>query len=204
MRRLTRQRDRAGLVLASESPRRRELLARIGQPFEVEASGVDECVEAGEDPVTFASRLARDKASEVSRRRPDAWVLGADTIVVIDGEVLGKPADAAEARSMLHRLAGRAHEVVTAYALVGPGGAVFEERQVRSTVVFRDLTPGEIESYVAGGEPFGKAGAYAIQGGAGAFVAELSGSFTNVVGLPLEEVSTTLSSAGFGPSEPRA
>jgi len=166
----------------------------------IEASGIAEDARADEAPADYVARVAREKAAAVSGRRPQAWILAADTIVVHDGTVLGKPADAEEARGMLRRLSGRVHEVVTAYALLAPGGAVQAERCIRSTVHFRRLTEEEIEIYVRSGEPYGKAGAYAIQGGAGVFVRELRGSYSNVVGLPVDEVLESLRAAGLVPA----
>src|SRR5439155_2797715 len=125
-----------------------------------------------------------DKAHDVARRRPGRWVLAADTVVNVDGEPLGKPRDAAHARAMLARLSGRKHEVATAFVLLDSAGRTFAADVVRSEVVFRRLEPADIDSYVRTGEPFDKAGAYAIQGGARHFVREVNGSFTNVVGLP--------------------
>jgi len=183
------------LVLASASPRRRELLSGLGVPFEVRPADVPEVRRPGEEPARFAARLAREKATAVAR--PGEWVLGADTIVVVDEEILGKPADAADARRMLALLSGRAHHVLTAVALIGPGGELAGELVGDTVVEFRDLTGEEIADYVAGGEPMDKAGAYAIQGGAGRFVRRTEGSYSNVVGLPVEEVAELLARCGL-------
>lgn len=183
------------LVLASASPRRRELLAALGVDFEVRPSHVPEVPNAHETPVRFVARLAREKAAAVAR--PGEWVLGADTIVVVDAEILGKPEDAAGARRMLERLSGRAHHVLTAVALVGPGGEPRAEILADTLVEFRELAAEEIAAYVAGGEPMDKAGAYAIQGGAGKFVRRIAGSYSNVVGLPQEEVAEILDRYGI-------
>lgn len=184
-------------VLASASPRRAALLSAVGQHFEVEPSRVRETSRERETAAGCAARLAREKALEVSGRRRARWVLGADTLVVADGVSLGKPGTASAAAAMLRRLSGRTHEVVTAFALVDPAGRVFGERVVVSEVRFRRIEPAEVDAYVAGGEPLDKAGGYAIQGGAAAFVAELRGSHTNVVGLPMAEVEAMLRAAGL-------
>jgi nucleoside triphosphate pyrophosphatase len=188
------------LVLGSASPRRAALLRELGVDFDVLASDVPEVAVDGEAADAFARRVARDKGAAVARQRAGAWVLSADTIVVVDGTVLGKPVDAADARRMLACLAGRIHAVVTAVALTAPGGELADELLVRSGVEFRALTAAEIDAYVATGEPFDKAGAYAIQGGAASFVCRVSGSYTNVVGLPLDEVADLLARHEFLPS----
>ena len=172
------------LVLASASPRRAELLRAAGIPFEVVAADVDERQHAGEDAESYVRRLAGAKAVRVASAYPGRAVLGADTTVVVDGEVLGKPRDAAEAASMLRRLSGRNHEVLTGVCLIGRDGHA-ETAVASTTVEFRPLTPAEIEAYVASGEPMDKAGAYAIQGGAGPFVSRIDGDYDNVVGLPV-------------------
>ncbi|MGH7859977.1 MAG: Maf family protein [Candidatus Binatia bacterium] len=207
MSRLDRQRDTKAasappLLLASASPRRRDLLGEAGQEFEVDPSGVAETPLAGEEPEAFACRTAREKALEVAGRRPGCWVLAADTIVVLDGELFGKPVDAGDARRMLERLSGHSHDVLTAFAIASPAGGIFAEKLVRTRVAFRPLDAEEIRAYVDGGEPLGKAGAYAIQGGAGRFVVGLEGSYTNVVGLPIDEVREALSRAGVWRDRP--
>lgn len=179
------------LILASASPRRRALLAELGIAFDVIPGDVPEEPAPGEAPGAFAARLARAKAEAVARAHPDAYVLGADTVVALDGAPLGKPADRADARRMLAALSGRTHTVRTAVALVGPDGRV-DEAQACTTVEFRALGMAEIEAYLDSGEPFDKAGAYAVQGGAGAFVRRLEGSYSNVVGLPVVEVAALL------------
>jgi septum formation protein len=184
-------------VLASASPRRAELLARAGQVFDVLASGAEEVPRADESPFEFAARVAREKARSVARRAPDRSVLAADTIVVVDGAILGKPSDRREAAAMLARLSGRAHDVATAFTLLAPGGAELAAQCVVTSVVFRTLDSGEIDSYVATNEPLDKAGAYAIQGGAKGFVHSIRGSLTNVIGLPMEAVERALRAAGL-------
>jgi septum formation protein len=187
------------LVLASASPRRRELLARLGLEFEVRPADADETPLAGETPEAMVLRLALAKARAAAR--PGEAALGADTVVAVDGVLLGKPADDADARRMLAALSGRAHEVWTGVAVVevpsGAGGRRRERaRACRTEVVFRSLSAAEIDAYVASGEPRDKAGAYAIQGGAAAFVARVEGDFTNVVGLPLPLVEELLGRRG--------
>jgi septum formation protein len=179
------------LLLASASPRRRELLAARGVAFRVEVSDVPETPVPGETPAELARRLATAKALAVARRWPGHFVLGADTVVVVDGVSFGKPADRADARRMLVALSGRSHRVLTAVALIGPDGHT-DDVLVESDVEFRHLRTEEIEAYLDSDEPFDKAGAYAIQGAAGSFVRRVSGSFTNVVGLPVREVSALL------------
>lgn len=187
------------LVLASGSPRRRELLARLGVEFEVRPTETDEQPLPGEAPAALARRLALAKARAAAR--PGEIALGADTDVALDGEIFGKPRDAAEARRMLRRLAGRAHQVWSGVALV-EGGAEGREavEVVRSDVRFRELSDDEIAAYAASGEPLDRAGAYAIQGGAAPFVAELAGELDNVVGLPLAATARLLARFGLLPA----
>jgi len=179
------------LVLASASPRRAELLRAAGIPFEVVAADVDERQHEGEEPDTYVCRLATEKAARVAIAHPGRAVLGADTTVVVDGEVLGKPRDPAEAASMLGRLSGRSHQVLTGVCLIDAGGGA-DTALATTTVEFRPLTPGAIASYVASGEPMDKAGAYAIQGLAGGFVTRIHGGYDNVVGLPMTLVTDLL------------
>lgn len=181
----------ARLVLASASPRRRELLAQLGVPFDVVVSDVPETAQPGESPEEFGLRVARDKAAEVACSCPDALVLAADTVVVSDGVIFGKPRDRADARRMLQALSGRTHEVLTAVVLRHPRGPL-EELLVRTAVEFRPLAAPEIDDYLDSDEPYDKAGAYAVQGLARRFVVQVRGSYTNVVGLPLDEVRELL------------
>ncbi|MGE0520851.1 MAG: nucleoside triphosphate pyrophosphatase [Candidatus Binatia bacterium] len=185
------------LVLASASPRRAALLGELGVPFAVQPSDVPEMPEPGEAAAAFALRAARDKAAAVARIDPSAWVLGADTVVTVDGEIFGKPQDEADAQRMLRRLSGHAHEVVTAVVLFAPGSEFVEECAVRTGVEFRELGANEIAAYVASGEPTDKAGAYAIQGGAAGFVRRVTGSHTNVIGFPMDEVRAMLDRHGL-------
>jgi septum formation protein len=180
------------LVLASASPRRRWLLAKLGRPFDVDAPDIDEVVRLGEASDVFAQRMAEEKAAAIARRRPEAWILAADTVVTLDATALGKPKDHAEAAGMLTALAGRRHVVFTAVALLRPGGDVAERAVVATPVVFRSLTAAEIDAYIATGEPFDRAGAYAIQGEGAHLVDRVEGSYTNVIGLPLPEVAAWL------------
>ena len=170
------------LILASQSPRRRELLTVAGIHFSVRAKPVEEVRGANEDPVTYVRRLARAKA-EAAWERPGEIVLGADTTVAIDDQVLEKPMDAADARTMLRLLSGRDHTVITGICLLHDGGAIVDHSSTQ--VRFASLTDSEIEDYVASGEPMDKAGAYAIQGLASKFVQRVDGCYFNVMGLPL-------------------
>jgi len=178
------------LVLASASPRRKALLEAAGVTCAVIPADVDETPEPGETPSAHVRRLARAKALEVARSEPHAVILGADTVVVIDGHILGKPADAAAARDMLRRLSGRVHQVYTGVALWHAG-------EIRDAVDVTDvemcpLSDDQIDRYVASGEPADKAGAYAIQGLASRFVSRIRGSYSTVVGLPVALVCSWL------------
>lgn len=182
------------LTLASQSPRRRELLARLGIEPLVRPANTDETVRPGETPESYVRRVAADKASAV----PGELVLGADTVVVLGYEILGKPRDGEDARRMLQTLSGRVHRVLTCVCLrqEGPAPAV-RDRLVSTEVVFAPITPAQIDWYVATGEPLDKAGAYAVQGAGGLFVREVRGSISNVVGLPLHETAELLRAAGW-------
>jgi septum formation protein len=171
------------LVLASASPRRAELLAAAGIAFEALPTNIDETQWPGESPRAHVQRLAEEKARAGFAKRPTATVLGADTVVVVDDAILGKPRDAADAAAMLRRLSGRDHQVFTGVALVSPAGTT---SAVDVTIVrFARLIEEEIAWYVASGEPMDKAGGYAIQGRASRFVDRIEGSYANVVGLPV-------------------
>ncbi len=184
-------------ILASASPRRSELLRAAGQSFECVASYVDETPRSGEHAVDAATRIALDKARAIFAQQPGHWVLAADTVVIVDGQAFGKPRDGADAARMLERLSGRNHEVATAFVLLDERGEIFVEHVVKTEIVFRSLDAGEIAVYVATGEPFDKAGAYAVQSGGANFVVELRGSRSNVIGLPLDEVERALRAAGL-------
>jgi septum formation protein len=185
----------AALVLASASPRRLELLTRVGVEVEVSPAAIDETPQLAERPSACALRLASEKAAVAAAVLPGRWVLAADTVVEVDGIMLGKPDDAAGAAAMLVQLAGRTHRVITGYAIRGPDGTS-TARAVTTEVDFRELAPDEVEEYVASGEWRGKAGGYAAQGIAAAFVTAVRGSFTNVIGLPLAEVLMDLAQTG--------
>lgn len=184
------------LHLASASPRRRELLLQIGVPHVRVAAPIDESVLPGEAPDVYVERLARAKAAAgLAMLDGQGCVLGADTAVVLDGRILGKPADRADALEMLAALSGRSHEVLTAVALADAGRCA--ARVVRSIVHFRSLSPGEAEAYWSSGEPQDKAGGYAIQGLAAIFVERMEGSYSAVVGLPLAETAALLAEFGI-------
>ena len=183
--------DRDTLILASASPRRQALLAAAGVAFEIIESGVDELREAGENAADFAQRMACAKALAVSARFPTRLILGADTIVECEGEILGKPRDAPDAGRMLRVLSGNTHTVVTAFA-IARAGAILESAPESSRVTFRALDAREIEDYVASGEPLDKAGAYGIQGAGGSFIVAVEGGRDNVMGLPVSAVIAAL------------
>jgi septum formation protein len=189
------------LVLGSGSPRRRELLARAGIAFEVLPADIDESARDGEEPAAFALRLAREKAQAVATRvgaTPRRLVLGADTIVVIDGDVLGKPVDAEDAVRLLGRHVGREHRVYTAVAVLASDRIEHAATcVVASGVAMRDAGEDEIRRYVATGEPLDKAGAYAAQGEGRRFIARIDGSETNVIGLPMDETLALLRESGL-------
>jgi len=184
------------LCLASASPRRRELLAQIGVPHIVSGADIDEAARAGEVPRDYVMRLAREKALAVRRGGQTLPVLAADTTVVLDGRLFGKPRDRADAIEMLGQLSGRSHEVLTAIALAGANGMA--ERLSVSEVRFRDISPLECSAYWESGEPRDKAGGYAIQGFGAVFVESLTGSYSGVMGLPLFEAADLLRTAGIG------
>lgn len=187
------------LILASASPRRAELLAAAGIAFDVRPAHIDERIRPGENAASYAGRVAEEKARAVHANAAGRPVLAADTVVVIDGQVLGKPADADDAKRMLRMLSGRAHQVLTAVVLAGSGSgpaSLLTGTEV-TTVEFALLNKAEIEWYVASGEPSDKAGAYAIQGLASRFVTRIDGSYSNVVGLPVALVYAMCSRAGI-------
>jgi septum formation protein len=186
------------LLLASGSPRRKELLQKAGVSFEILVPDVDETPRRGESPKRMVARLSRDKALAAQAQRSDGWILAADTTVVSHaGKNLGKPADAAEARRMLKALQGKVHRVFTAYTIVH--GKKTHTRVVETRVHIRKLSPQEQEAYLATGESMDKAGAYAAQGHGMILIEKIVGSYTNVVGLPVAEVMTDLRQLGFRP-----
>jgi len=186
------------LILASNSPRRRELLKNAGFDFDVRPSGIEEIRLSEEPAEAFALRLAQDKALEVaSHSSPGGIVLGADTVVVINGEILEKPVDAADAKRMLHTLSGHTHRVITGVCLARAPENVLACTHETTAVTFRKLTDQEIDAYVASGEPYDKAGGYAIQGLASRFIPRIEGCYFNVVGLPIPRVYEILKSIGL-------
>ncbi len=182
------------LVLASKSPRRAELLKRLGLSFEIVPSQIAEPAPSGAKPTEYALSLALNKARDVRDRVGEKAILAADTIVVCQGHILGKPKDATQARAMLRLLSGRSHEVFTAYVILV--GSKEISRVVGTKVYFKELSDEEIEAYLATGEPWDKAGAYAIQGIASYMVERVEGSVTNVIGLPLSETVKDLLKLG--------
>jgi septum formation protein len=213
------------IVLASASPRRQELLRNAGIPFTVQPAGIDETPRANESPRDCAERLAREKALAVHQTRPQDYVLGADTIVVVEDAILGKPRDADDAARMLHMLSGRTHVVITGVCLVGPVASsqlpvasktetqtdtvpesyhrelTTDNRQLATAfettfVTMCELSDGEIRDYIATGEPMDKAGAYAIQGGASRWIPHIEGDYNNVMGLPVALVREMLKDCG--------
>ena len=178
---------REKLVLASGSPRRAEILERAGWPHEVIVAGIDETVLPNEDPATYVQRLARSKAEAVASRLEEGLVLGADTTVVVANQILGQPVDEADARRMLRLLNAKWHDVLTGVAVVRVGGATRVGYQM-TRVRFAEMSDEEIDWYIATGEPFGKAGAYGIQGKASLFIEEIEGDYFNIMGLPIRLV----------------
>ena len=187
------------VVLASQSPRRRQLLSLIGIEHDVQPANIDESYFAGEEPRAHALRLAREKAEAIAS--PGAVTIGSDTIVILDGEILGKPADAEEAARILRRLSGRVHTVITAVAVHWRDELIADAEEV--TVTFRVLSEAEITAYIATGEPMDKAGAYGIQGYGATIVDRVDGDYFAVMGLPLNRLTRLLESLGleyrFGP-----
>jgi nucleoside triphosphate pyrophosphatase len=178
----------SGLILASKSPRRKHLLEQAGLKFSIMPSDIDESSLAMSDPASYVRKLAEFKALDVSQKHPDSWVIGADTIVLIDNRILGKPGSKDEAREMLKHLSGKSHQVLTGYCICcGEKKRLFSET-IKTGVHFKKLRPEEIDWYIESGEPLDKAGAYAIQGVGSFLVRSIDGSYTNVVGLPVCEV----------------
>ena len=184
------------LILASFSPRRRELLRMLEIPFEVIPSHIEENGMDGETPQEHAARLAQAKAREVGKQFKNRWILGADTIVFIDGEILGKPRDKAEAAAMLKKLSGREHTVLTGFFICHPELNRSASEVVESQVHIKELSDREIKGYIKTNEPFDKAGAYAVQGVGMFMIKKVFGSYTNVVGLPVCEVVEALRRLG--------
>jgi septum formation protein len=184
--------NHGSIILASASPRRTELLALAGIEFSVVPADICEDVLPGEKPADHVMRLSCEKADAVAVKTDGRFFIGADTIVVLDGAILGKPVDDADARRMLSGLSGRNHEVITGFTVFDKISGVHVSRSVCTEVTFKKLADHEINAYIATGCPMDKAGAYAIQGGAVHFVRSISGSYTNVIGLPMTELYETL------------
>ncbi|MDP2838661.1 MAG: Maf family protein [Syntrophales bacterium] len=180
------------IILASASPRRIELLKLMGLDFDIMPGNIDETFRPEETPREHVLRLSEEKALSVAQRHPDAWILGADTIVVVAGEILGKPRSAEEATKMLEKLSDRTHEVFTGFCIIRQDRGVRIREVVGSAVLFRKIAPDEMAWYTGTEEPYDKAGAYAVQGMGGCFIREIRGSCTNVVGFPLCEVVDAL------------
>lgn len=185
------------IILASSSPRRKELLEKLGLRFEVIPSLIDEIPLPGESPEDFALRASTEKALNVSGNLDEhSVVIGVDTIVVIDGEILGKPKDKKEAITMLEKIAGKEHRVITGFSIVKPKTEILHREFVESKVKIKTLAPWELEGYIKTGEPMDKAGAYGAQGVGAFMIEEIHGSYTNVVGLPLAQVIDVLTRLG--------
>lgn len=180
------------IILASASPRRSELMALAGIKFNVVAADICEDVFSGEAPVEHVMRLSRGKVDAIADSIDGRFFIGADTIVVLNGAILGKPVDSSDAERMLKLLSGRDHEVITGFTVFDKISGIHISRSVSTEVSFKQLTESEITAYIASGCPMDKAGAYAIQGGAVHFVRSISGSYTNVIGLPMTELYETL------------
>ena len=178
----------ASFILASASPRRRELFQSIGLKFKIIPAHVNENYLAGESPRQHVKRLSIDKAMVIARKYPEAWVLGADTIVVIDGLILGKPKNKTQAREMLQNLSGREHKVFTGFTIAHVAAKIYKTKVIQSAVQFKTISPKEMDWYVSCDEPYDKAGGYAVQGKGACFIQSIYGSYTNVIGLPLCEV----------------
>jgi septum formation protein len=185
------------LVLASQSPRRKELLEVLGIPFSVVVSAADETVRHGETPDAYVVRVARAKGQDVACRLTGSLVLSADTVVTIDGEILGKPVDRNDAIRMLEKLSGREHEVYTAVCLIDQRTGKMSEGLERTRVWFNPITRGQIADYIERENVMDKAGAYAIQGFASVYIPKIEGSYSNVIGLPLALVGSLLLPSGY-------
>ncbi len=174
------------MILASASPRRTEFFQTMGLSFTSQAAEIDETPKAQEPPDAFVRRLAREKAAKIAAENSSAWVVGADTVVVLDGKILGKPDSPGQAEDMLRQLSARRHEVWTGFAIHGPRAKI--SQAIMTMVFFRKLSPDLIRSYILTGEPLDKAGSYGIQGQGSFLVEKIEGSYSNVVGLPLAQV----------------
>lgn len=188
------------LILASASPRRRELLQRTLLRFRVIPSHTEETRRDEEPPQTYVARIAAEKARAVAERQPGFWILAADTIVALEGQVFGKPKNLDNARQMLTTLSGHPHQVLTAFVLLDTAGNTTAAEIVTSQVTFKELSASEVAAYLATGEPFDKAGAYAFQGKGRDLIAQVSGSYSNIIGLPMDEVTAALRAVGLLPA----
>ncbi|MBI5328124.1 MAG: septum formation protein Maf [Deltaproteobacteria bacterium] len=185
------------ITLASSSPRRKALLEEIGLPFDIYLSNIDENIKNGETPEEHCLRLAEEKAKCAAKNVKNSWIIGADTVVFIDNRILGKPSGIKEAREMLNLLSGRYHAVVTAFCLLNASTGKTIKKAVKSKVKIKNLTDKEIDDYLKTGESLDKAGAYAAQGVGNFMIEKIEGSYTNVVGLPMEELKETLEKIGI-------
>jgi len=185
------------LVLASQSQARRDILRQLGLTFVVDPAGIDESARAGETPTEHVSELAYRKAVAISRRHLSSLVIGVDTVGVDDRGIIGKPAGESEARAILERLSDKSHQVVTGLAVINTATGATARRVVVSTVTFRPLSAATIERYIRTGEPFGKAGAYALQGIGAALVEKVTGDYNNVLGLSIASLVDALDELGF-------
>jgi|SRR6185369_14896893 len=191
------------LILASGSPRRKELLAKLGIPFEIIIAGVSEDVEDGIEPGTMVVMLAKRKAAAVAEKLTHGIVIGSDTTIAFEGRILGKPRDEDDAKAILKSLRGKHHQVYSGIALVNVENKRVETSTVVTNIKMRNYSDKELSDYVATGEPMDKAGAYAIQGEGGSLVEQIEGSFDNVVGLPLQELAELLKRFGLEPDMSR-
>lgn len=185
------------LILASKSPRRIEMLQLLGFRFLAVPPDIDESIRQGETPAEYVLRLSYEKALRVSQQehRQPVWILAADTVVVLDGEILGKPVSALDASRMLSKLSGKAHYVMTGYCVLQGGCTVLLHDVEKTQITFRSISPAEIQSDINSGEPLDKAGAYAIQGRGNRYITRVDGLISNVIGLPMERIAPVLSSS---------
>ena len=195
---------RPKLILASKSPRRKYLLEQAGLTFSIIPSDFDERTVTISEPDAYVKKLAEAKASDISEQHPASWIIGADTIVLIDNKILGKPGSNAEARSMLKQLSGKTHQVLTGYCICCKNKNTVYSETAKTDVHFKSLSNAEIDWYIQSGEPFDKAGAYAIQGIGTFLVKRINGSYTNVVGLPVCEVIEYLMAQGVLEFNPKS
>ena len=184
------------IILASASPRRSELLTSIGLKIKIVPSDIDETLEVAETPVQHVARLAQEKATFVAKDYPSSWIIGADTIVVLDNNIIGKPTDKAHAKSMLKSLSNKTHIVYTGFAIINLHNNMLHAEVVESAVTLRFITDDELNWYINTPEPYDKAGAYALQGKGAVFVKSISGSHSNIIGLPISEVTCALKAFG--------